>query len=94
MAKPTTIKEFISKNKKHEKLITEAINVFKEQQYYENNNLCRICDAELTNEDKSKITPNDFNIVCSKHREFAQWFNVQHCREAAGYPKNRITQEL
>lgn len=89
-----TIKDFIEKNKKHEKLIVEAINVFKEQQYYENNNLCKICDAELTNEDKNQITCNDFHIVCTKHREYATWFNVQHRREKLGFPKNRITQEL
>lgn len=63
MAKPTTIKEFISKKPLRWQTLFGSIG-------------------------------NDFNIVCSKHREFASWFNVQHCREAAGYPKNRITQEL
>jgi hypothetical protein len=95
MPKPEiTIQQYITKNKQHESVIKEAINIFKKQQHYENNNLCKICDAELTNEDRAKITPDDFHIVCEKHREYATWYNVQHRREELGYPPNRITQEL
>ena len=53
-------------------------------------NCCNICDAEMTDEDRKLVSPQDFLIVCKKHRESAKAFQVDIERERLGFEKRVI----
>ena len=38
--------------------------------------VCSICQAPLTNEEITTISPNDYQITCFRHRKYAHCFNL------------------
>lgn len=50
-------------------------------------NCCNICDAEMTDDDKKSVTPQDRIIVCKKHRSSANVSQVDLEREKLGFEK-------
>jgi hypothetical protein len=53
-------------------------------------NCCNICDAEITDEDKKLIKPEDCLIVCKKHRKSSKVQQVDLEREKLGFKKRII----
>jgi hypothetical protein len=51
---------------------------------------CNICDAEITDEDKKLIKPEDCLIVCKQHRESSKVKQVNLEREKLGFKKRII----
>ena len=51
---------------------------------------CNICDAEITDEDKKLIKPEDYLIVCKEHRDSAKCYQVDLERERLGFKKRII----
>jgi hypothetical protein len=68
------------------------LNAFNRDYYDHYYNYCQICDARLLPDDKYLIDHNrDFSIVCSKHREYATYFQIDVIREKLGYAKSRFS---
>jgi len=88
--KPESIKKFITDNKEHAELIKKAIKIYNEDCHYSSLKLCSICDKELTLEDISTISSNEFTRTCKDHRKYAHSFMIDGIRKELGFSERQI----
>lgn len=85
MEKPISLQQFADSHKENYDLIRETVNLYNSIWKWQHQNVCAVCDKELTEKEKCAIQAWDFYYCCDEHAEYRKYTLIDPIRKKLGF---------